>query len=62
MIKVYCDKCGKEIEEYDAYIISIEGPQIIFWDDNNFMRGRKRLHICKNCMVKLADYIYKKEE
>lgn len=56
MIKIYCDKCGVEINELEAYEILVKGPQIRSWGDE-YMYDRKDYQICKDCMKKIADYI-----
>lgn len=49
MIKVYCDRCGKEVGELEVYTLSVQGPTIKAWDDN-YMYGRKDYQICRDCI------------
>lgn len=34
MVKYFCDKCGKELEEYEVFTITIFPPEIRSWADN----------------------------
>lgn len=34
MIKYFCDKCEKELEDYDIFTITVTLPEIRRWDDN----------------------------
>lgn len=56
MIKVYCDKCGKEVGELEAYTIMVEAPEIRSWDDP-YLYSRRAYQVCKECMTKVADFI-----
>lgn len=33
MIKYFCDKCDKELENYDIFTITVTPPEIRRWDD-----------------------------
>lgn len=33
MIKYFCDKCGKELEDYDIFTVEVVPPEIRQWDD-----------------------------
>lgn len=55
MIKIYCDKCGKEVEEYEAYTLHVRGPEIVDWDDRYL--NEKDYQICRDCMKKVDDFI-----
>lgn len=61
MIKTYCDKCGKEIENYSTFRIMIYTPEIRFWSDD-YIPEREGHHICRNCIKLVADFITSKEE
>lgn len=58
MIKVYCDKCGKEVGEYEAYTILVESPEIRSWADQ-YMYDRKGYQLCKDCLKEVIDLITK---
>lgn len=56
MIKVYCDKCGKEVGEFEAYTVLVEAPEIKSWTDQ-YMYERRGYQVCRDCMAKVADFI-----
>lgn len=56
MIKTFCDKCGKEIPEYEAYTLFIESPEIRSWADE-YVYDRKGYQICKDCINKVVGFI-----
>ena len=58
MIKIYCDKCGKEIDEFEEYTILIQGPVIRAWEDE-YMYDKKGYQICRNCIKSVANFIAK---
>lgn len=61
MIKTYCDKCGKEIENYSTFTIMIHDPEIRFWSDD-YILERESYHICRKCIKLVTDFITSKEE
>lgn len=56
MIKYFCDKCGKEIGEFEAYTILVEAPEIKSWADQ-YMYERRGYHVCRDCLAKIANFI-----
>lgn len=34
MIKYFCDKCGKELENVDIFTVEVTPPEIRRWDDD----------------------------
>ena len=56
MIKYFCDKCGKEVGEFEAYTILVEAPEIKSWTDQ-YMYERRGYQVCRDCMAKIADFI-----
>ena len=56
MIKYFCDKCGKEIGEFEAYTILVEAPEIKSWADQ-YIYERRGYQVCSDCMAKVADFI-----
>lgn len=34
MIKYFCDKCGKELENTDIFTVEVTPPEIRRWDDD----------------------------
>ena len=56
MIKVYCDRCGKEVGTYEAYTVLVEAPEIRAWADE-YMYDRNGYQICKDCMKEVAAFI-----
>ena len=60
MIKVYCDRCGKEVGELEAYTILIQGPEIRSWSDE-YLYDRKCYQVCKDCIKGIDEYIKAKQ-
>lgn len=60
MIKVYCDRCGKEVGELEAYTILIQGPEIRSWSDN-YLYDRKDYQICRDCIKDVDGFIRAKQ-
>lgn len=56
MIKYFCDKCGKEIGEFEAYTVLVEAPEIKSWADQ-YMYERRGYQVCRDCMAKVTDFI-----
>ncbi len=56
MIKVFCDKCGEEIDTYEAYTVTVESPLVVSWKDQ-YPYNRKEYHMCRDCMNEVADFI-----
>ena len=56
MIKVYCDKCGNEVEEYCSYTLRVQCPEINDWDDP-YLYIAKNYNLCRDCMKKVYDFI-----
>lgn len=56
MIKIFCDKCGKEVGEFEAYTVLVEAPEIKSWGDD-YMYERRGYQVCRDCMAKVADFI-----
>ena len=59
MIKYFCDKCGEEIGEFEAYTILVEAPEIKSWADQ-YMYERRGYQVCRDCMANVADFIESK--
>lgn len=56
MIKIFCDKCGKEVDEFEAYTILVEAPEIKSWADQ-YMYERRGYQVCRDCMAEIATFI-----
>ena len=56
MIKIFCDKCGKEVGEFEAYTIMVEAPEIKSWDDQ-YMYERRGYQVCRDCTAEIATFI-----
>lgn len=54
MVKYYCDRCHKHLEEYDIFGIEIVPPEIGTWTDDA-MTGR--WHLCRNCEKALIKWL-----
>lgn len=60
MIKAYCDRCGKEVGEFEACTILIQGPEIRSWLDN-YLYERNNYQICKDCIEDVCNFIMGKK-
>jgi hypothetical protein len=50
MIKYFCDKCGKECEDYEAFTIKVIPPEVRTWMDD----AETGIYIlCFDCVKKL---------
>ena len=34
MVKYFCDKCNKELEEYEVFVVTVFSPEISSWNDD----------------------------
>jgi len=63
MIKVYCDRCGKELPEFGRNYDKRLYIEIFFERiTENFLELRdvkKPIHLCPDCNYKVYDFIYK---
>ena len=60
MTKIYCDKCGREVGELEAYTILIQGPEIRSWSDE-YLYDRNGYQVCKDCIKCIYEYINEKQ-
>ena len=58
MIKYFCDKCGKELENYDIFTIDVTPPEIRQWEDDAYTADP--FILCRNCMKSFHVWIAKK--
>ena len=58
MIKYFCDKCGKQLENYDIFTVEITPPEIRQWEDNAYTADP--FILCRNCMKSFHVWIAKK--
>ena len=56
MIKIYCDKCGKELTGYNNYEVAVNAPVIADYPYNN----NENLHLCKNCLKAFNKFLTNK--
>lgn len=61
MIKIYCDRCGKEISEYTNYTISVQGPEITSFD-NRYKYTHKQYQLCDSCMNDVHEFMTAKTD
>ena len=47
MIKYFCDKCDKELENYDIFTIPVTPPEIRRWDDD---ARTGECILCRECL------------
>ena len=52
MIKTFCDKCGKEISEWDAIKLTVEYPCPSDIEDEHVY------HLCPDCANKLDLFLH----
>lgn len=52
MIKYFCDKCDKELENYDIFIIPC--PEIRTWDDD---ARTGYCILCRSCLDKFENWV-----
>ena len=55
MIKVKCDRCGKELKRLGALVFS---PPVYYYRSAGSLSNEvQKYHICIKCYVKLVDWI-----
>jgi len=59
MIKRFCDKCGKEIEDHNYRVLSVSDPQgnVIFAAGEPVLNTNDRIELCMECIVKILKII-----
>lgn len=58
MIKYFCDKCGKECQEYEVFTIKINTPEILSWD---YYPVSGEYILCFDCTKKLDKWLHDQE-
>ena len=61
MIKVFCDKCGKELDRAYMYAGSIMSPEITSWDAP-FIEEPTSFDLCTDCAKKLEKFLKEDEK
>ena len=56
MIKYFCDKCGKEAEDWEVFTIKVIPPEIRSWEDDT-VTGIYIL--CSDCTKRLHKWLNK---
>lgn len=54
MIKMYCDRCGEEVNNLNSWEVLI---QIRDWGDESPLEQDRRLQYCKKCVKNLVDNV-----
>ena len=54
MIKYFCDKCGKELEDYDIFTVEIVPPEIRQWSDDTHTGT---CIMCRPCVKWFQDWL-----
>ena len=54
MIKYFCDKCDRELERFDIFVLSVTPPEVRTWDDNA-LTGECIL--CRECLEKFQYWV-----
>lgn len=57
MIKYFCDKCGKELEDYDIFKVEITPPEIRQLEDNAYTAYP--FILCRDCMKSFHVWVAK---
>ena len=57
MIKYFCDKCGKEIKDYDLFTVEVTPPEVRCWSDD---AETGTYILCYQCIRKTNDWIKKR--
>ena len=60
MIKMFCDKCGKELDKAFMYTGSIYSPEITNWDAP-FVEDPSTFELCADCAKKLEIFLRRAE-
>lgn len=55
MIKYFCDKCGKECEDYDVFTIKVIPPEFRTWMDDT---ETGTYILCYGCVRKFNKWIH----
>ena len=54
MIKYFCDKCDKELEDYDIFTVTVTPPEVRQWTDD----ARTGTGIlCRECLKKMENWM-----
>ena len=62
MIKYFCDKCGKEIGDFnmnDVFTVKVEPPEVRSWRDE---ADTGTYILCYNCVRKLNKWLNKNDD
>ena len=62
MIRYFCDKCGKEIGDFnmnEVFTVTVESPEVCKWSDE---AGAGTYILCNNCVQKLNKWINKVDD
>lgn len=54
MIKYFCDKCNRELENVDIFTVTVTPPEIRRWDDN--ARTGTAI-LCRECMERFDAWL-----
>ena len=54
MIKYFCDKCDRELESCDIFVLSVTPPEVRSWNDNA-LTGECIL--CRECLEKFQYWV-----
>lgn len=57
MIKYFCDKCNKNLVDYDIFDVEISPPEIRDWDTNAYTG---KIILCKNCLKEFYKWLKKR--
>lgn len=57
MIRYFCDRCGREIEESTGcFTVTIQAPEIRSWADDG-LYSRADYQICRSCITEIDGFI-----
>ena len=54
MIKYFCDKCNKELENYDIFTVDVIPPEIRTWEDD---ANTGTCILCRVCLKEFQKWL-----
>ena len=58
MIKYYCDRCGEETDKLHMFVIEIDTPDIVTFNDAGYLGSYQ---ICRECIEDVEKFIRAKQ-
>ena len=57
MIKYFCDKCNKQLVDYDIFTVEVKPPEIRQWKDDVYTRT---YILCRDCLKEFHKWLKKR--